>query len=151
MYNFYQYIKNNDVNKIKDILFEISEKYNIKLYFAKLNTVDENFNDIRPNNSYSVGNEIYIGQYTNLDLLIASFFHELGHCLSKIDYNEVSLKFHYELNAWNIGLNLGIKYGYYIKPTTYKYCMDNYLYSYIDYEVRESRGYKDSEYFKYYN
>lgn len=149
MYNFCEYIKNNNLNKIEEILYKISKENNCDVKFLKDNE-EINEYDLM-NKSCIIGNkEIYIGKYDNIDLLIASYFHELGHSLNDINYDEIFLIFHHELAAWNLGLNLGMKYGYYIKPTTYKYCIDRYLYSYLDREIRECRNFENTKSYEYF-
>jgi hypothetical protein len=100
--------------------------------------------EIHLNRSFSAGrDQIVIGVYDDKDAEIASFFHELGHCISPNlrEYDPKNLKFHYELDAWMVGLTEAYKWGYMIKPSTFKFmveCID----SYIGWEEREIRNYE---------
>lgn len=94
---------------------EICNEYNIK-FSEKLNNDDPEFF----NRSFSMGDEIILGYYDNLDWKNIAFFHELGHCLTETKFNfEKSLHWHYELDAWVMGINLAHKYEYYIQPITF--------------------------------
>jgi hypothetical protein len=134
---FCELIAAENVDELKFKMIEIGAHYNIIVTF-------EDFRDEYYNwSTYS--NIIVVGHYDNLDMMIASFFHELGHHTSKFDKNGYKkLKFHQELDAWNAGLIIGHANGYYIKPDTYRKCMDKMLYSYIPYDIREYSGFYQS-------
>lgn len=88
--------------------------------------------------------EIWIGVYDDEDSEIAAFFHELGHCISPnlSEYDPKNLKFHYELDAWMVGLIEAYKWGYTMNPSTFKY-MTECIESYIGCEEREIRKYEN--------
>jgi hypothetical protein len=54
------------------------------------------------------------------------------------------LKFHIELDAWMVGLQEAYKYGYVIQPSTLKFMIEC-LESYIGWEEKEVRGYKNEK------
>ncbi len=86
------------------------------------------------NSSFAAGkDEIFIGIYEDKDMEIASFFHELGHCISnnlKQFKREELSKWDIELDAWVVGLNEAYKHKYSMKPSTFKYmveCLNSYI------------------------
>ena len=93
-----------------------------------------NGSDAYLNESACAGrDEIWVGVYDNKDEEIASFFHELGHCISPnmedFHHTEYSI-FHVELDAWMVGLIEAYKYKYLMKPSTFKYmvkCLESYI------------------------
>jgi len=90
------------------------------------------------NRSFCAGrDEIWLGIYDDPDWKTASFFHEMGHCLTQQEWNDEMLKFHYELDAWLVGLQLGQEYGYYVKPKTIKQFVIKSLFSYQHWEAKE--------------
>ena len=115
---------------------EIGLKYGIKVH--KVERGDEcweaNGSDAYLNRSSCAGrDEIWVGVYDNKDEEIASFFHELGHCISTnlkdFHYTEYDT-FHAELDAWMVGLTEAYKYKYLMKPSTLKYmveCLESYI------------------------
>lgn len=123
---------------------EIGRQYGITVH--KVEVGDEyweaNGSDVYFNQSACAGrNEIWVGVYEDKDREIASFFHELGHCISNnlkdFHYTEFN-KFHIELDAWMVGLTEAYKYKYLIKPSTLNYIV-KCLESYIGWEERESK------------
>ena len=72
------------------------------------------------NSSYIAGrDEIYLGIYENKELLIASFFHEIGHTLVNfINYKTV---IDIEREAWKQGFDVAKKYGYNFSKETYEW------------------------------
>jgi hypothetical protein len=115
---------------------QIADKYGIKVH--KVVKGDKyclaNGEDTYTNCSFSAGrDEIFIGVYDEKDKEIASFFHELGHCLStnmeQFDSEEL-LKWHIELDAWMVGLIEAYKYKYLMQPSTFEYiiqCLNTYI------------------------
>ena len=82
-----------------------------------------NGEDIYLNKSYIIGNdEIQIGIYENLDFLIISFFHELGH----IVYSKNGL-YNSEIESWLNGFKLAKEYGYDFNINTYIWVMEQLL------------------------
>jgi len=79
--------------------------------------------------------EIWIGIYENKDEEIASFFHELGHCLTTIrdKFKDLSSNdsFNLELDAWMVGLIEAYKYGYLLPRSCFDF-MINSIKSYDD-------------------
>ena len=119
---------------------KISEEYGIILHqvvpgdkWCKMEGEDHYIN-----RSFVSGrDEIWLGIYEDPDWKAASFFHELGHCLTQQEWHEDMLKFHMELDAWLVGLQLGQNYGYYPKPKTIKGFMIKSLFSYQHWEAKE--------------
>ena len=115
---------------------EIGLRYGITVY--KVERGDKwwkaNGPDAYLNESACAGrDEIWVGVYDNKDEEIASFFHELGHCISPnmgdFHHTEYSI-FHVELDAWMVGLIEAYKYKYLMKPSTFKYmvkCLESYI------------------------
>lgn len=78
--------------------------------------------------SSSCAAEIWIGIYENKDEEIASFFHELGHCITTIGdkFNDLSNdSFNLELDAWMVGLIEAYKYGYLLPRSCFDYMIDS--------------------------
>jgi hypothetical protein len=101
---------------------EIGLQYGITVY--KVERGDKwwkaNGPDAYLNESACAGrDEIWVGVYDNKDEEIASFFHELGHCISPnmedFHHTEYSI-FHVELDAWMVGLIEAYKYKYLMNP-----------------------------------
>jgi len=66
------------------------------------------------NSSYIAGDEIYLGIYTDKELELISFFHEMGHHLDKIDWSKGAdkyTKYKSEANAWKIGIAFAKEHG----------------------------------------
>ena len=113
-------------NKIIEDLISISKKYGIKK-FHKIEKGDQyciwNGEDSYINKSYICGNdEIEIGIYENDELMIASFFHELGH----ITDQKVKGYYNSEEDAWKIGFKLAKEHGYSFCDDTYKWCEEQF-------------------------
>lgn len=111
----------NNKNKILNDLIHISKKYGIKK-FHKIEKGDQycewNGDDSYINKSYICGSdEIEIGIYEDEELMIASFFHEIGH-ITETKNNE----YNSEEKAWKIGFKLAKKHGYTFSDNTYKWC-----------------------------
>lgn len=113
-------------------LHEIAIKHGIK-EFVKVEKGDQlcewNGEDSYINRSYVCGNDrIELGIYENKELLIASFFHELGHITDTKNgyYNS-------EEKAWEIGFKLAEKYGYKFSAQTYKWAQKE-LETYVGYK-----------------
>ena len=91
--------------------------------------------DVYLNRSWSGGiNEIIIGIFDDKDEEAASFFHELGHCISRDLGNSFDNiqngSFHSELDAWMVGLIEGYKYGYLLPVKAFDSmvdCLKNYI------------------------
>jgi hypothetical protein len=125
---------------------QIASNYGITVH--KVEEGDETWNtggSVHLNHSFCGGiDEIVIGVYEDVDWEIASFFHELGHCITTNTFEGDYLKFHIELDAWMVGLQEAYKYGYVIQPSTLKFMIEC-LESYIGWEEREVRGYKNEK------
>lgn len=123
MYNFLS--DNPTIIKLK----EIAKEYNIQVL-----NIDKTYN--KPNEMSSTFNEIFVNNYSDLDCLVCSFFHELGHTLNKHRYDKTLLQVQIEIWAWQTGFDLMNKYGFNInsKQTTY---MLERLNNYSSYEFRE--------------
>ncbi len=127
---------------------KIASNYGIRVYKIEPGEIVSEFDgkDVYINQAYCGGrDEIFIGIYEDKDAEIACFFHELGHCITPNleKYDENTLKFHYELDAWMVGLTEAYKYGYLMKPETFKYMVQG-INSYIGYEEREIDGWKEA-------
>lgn len=65
--------------------------------------------DVYDHRSWSAGrNIIYLGVYDDLELRDLSFFHELGHCLTRSDPRTI---FDQEVEAWALGYRLAERHG----------------------------------------
>lgn len=72
------------------------------------------------------GNTISIGYYENSELLLISFFHELGHFLDKTDWSinaNKHTKYYAERNAWIVGLKEAKKYNYNFSFSSYRWAI----------------------------
>jgi hypothetical protein len=73
--------------------------------------------------------EIWIGIYDNKDEEIASFFHELGHCITtiadKFDNLSSNDSFNLELDAWMVGLVESYKYGYLLPRSCFDFMINS--------------------------
>lgn len=111
---------------IIDNLKSIAKEYKQELY--KIEKGDEyciaNGEENYINKSY-IGNKIELGIYDDEELMIASFFHELGHVIDKtewwIDADETTT-YKAEKMAWELGFELSKKYGYEFSEKTYQWC-----------------------------
>lgn len=115
-----------------DKLKNIANDYGVKL--VKVEKGDKHYSinpdDIYINRSYIIGDEIYLGIYESDDLMIASFFHELGHMVDAKEggYNS-------EIKAWLVGFKVAEKYGYKFSDKVYIWAIEQ-LFTYADDEGR---------------
>jgi DNA polymerase III delta prime subunit len=112
---------NDTVNDTVNDLKLIAEKYGIK-EFVKVESGDQlciyNGEDCYINKSYICGQaRIELGIYENIELMIISFFHELGHIV-----NSVGDFYNSEEKAWKIGFKLAESYEYNFSDETHKWC-----------------------------
>lgn len=110
------------MNDVVEKLRLISKNYGIK-EFVKVEKNDYlcecNGEDSYINSSYICGKDrIELGIYDDTELMIASFFHELGH----ITDQKVKGYYNSEEDAWKIGFKLAKKHGYIFSENTYKWC-----------------------------
>ena len=120
------------MNKRINELQTIVNKYRVKVTFNDNETEDKN-------NGGSSGNEIWLGEFDDVDLLTIAFFHELAHCLSHniLPHRKYcSSILADEGFAWEYGFELASQYGYTwdIKHKVYKYAEKNLL-SYVTNET----------------
>ena len=111
------------MDKLIDKLIEIAKVYGFEKVI-KVERGDErcqaNGEDWYINSSYVIGcTEIQIGIYDDNELLIASFFHELGHIVGSKNN-----RFNSEEKAWEIGFQLAKEYGYTFSDKTYKWAKE---------------------------
>ena len=123
---------------------EIASNYNIKVYKIQPNDnyCINNGKEVYFNRSFCIGREeILIGIYNNKDEEAASFFHELGHCITtqlfecNIFKNLPNNSFNVELDAWMVGLIEAYKYGYLLPRSCFDF-MINGIKSYDNYKRR---------------
>lgn len=115
---------NKRINKLQTI----ANKYRVKVTFNVNETEDKN-------NGGSSGNEIWLGEFDDVDLLTIAFFHELAHCLSQTVLNHrkyCSSILADEGFTWEYAFELAARHGYTwdIKHKVYKYAEKN-LRSYV--------------------
>lgn len=114
---------------------KIADKYKIELHLDNENC-DKNY-------GASSGNEIFLGVFDNLEIMMVAFFHELGHCLS----NEYIFKRGFSMStlsaegtAWELGLGIAFEHGYqwdyYSEPMRWA---RKQLRSYIDGEYDDTK------------
>ena len=110
---------------------QIAAKHGIKLLDAS--TFDEKtIKAFYTNQSCCAGNDrIFLGVYDDEDLKVASFFHELGHCLDQEpdpefpDCLPFALKSDRELRAWKVGFKIAEEqYGVRFSSATLGWCLD---------------------------
>ena len=113
-------------------LNNISYKYGMKL--IKVEKGDKyclaNGEDAYINSSHLAGDEIYLGIYDDEELLISSFFHELGHIVESKNN-----QFNSETQAWLIGFKLAKQYGYKFSEKAYIWAIEQ-LSTYDNDEMR---------------
>ena len=69
------------------------------------------------------GERITLGVYDDEEQRIASFFHELGHCLAwRARTNVPATLYDDEIQAWMLGLSLALKEGFSFSPATLAWC-----------------------------
>ena len=88
-------------------LKRIADQYQVNVTF-NCETEEKN------NGSYA-GNEMWLGEFDDIDLLTVAFFHELAHCLSKtvlVHRKYCSSRLADEGFAWEYGFELAARYGY---------------------------------------
>jgi hypothetical protein len=102
-------------------------KSNIDKYAKKYDVEKNNL----INNSYIIGDDILLGLYTNKELKIISFFHEIGHSVitdafeKMVHYDEMLIEF----QAWIEGLKIARKYKYKFSDKSFEYilkCVHSY-------------------------
>lgn len=104
-------------------LKRISKTYGIK-YFEKIEKGDYlcklNGEDSYINRSVIIGNDhIQIGIYDNIEHMIASFFHEIGHI-----YNTKNNKINSESEAWIYAFYLAKKNGFELSQDAYEWAIE---------------------------
>jgi len=104
-------------------LQSIANRHGIKK-FVKISEGDKyclaNGQDVYINKSYLIGgNELHLGIYSDDQLMIASFFHELGHIVDSKN-NKVNS----ELTAWIIGFQLAKSYGFNFNADVYLWALE---------------------------
>ncbi len=123
------------MNRAKEKILELAEKYNIIITF-----IDKNHDDWdKKNHSWVIGNdEIWLGDYDDEEKMLISFFHELGHCritqefIKEWNYNTLII----ELECWHIGINLAKKDGIIFSDQSISWGYKQAL-SYVDNDERE--------------
>lgn len=124
--------------KINDIIPKLSKKYNVSI--IQVVEGDEHCVVNGVNNyidaSYTAGNTIWVGIYTDENLKTASIFHEVGHkiitqeFIKLVNYNSRVI----EREIWKIGFELA---------KTYNICFPIYVYKWA---VKSFKTYKDNRY-----
>jgi hypothetical protein len=92
---------------------QIAKQNNIHLY---LNAKGEDNTGFSSHANSLCHAEIYISKCDNNKIQKAIFFHELGHLFQTKENYSFPHQFHYELDAWLIGIRIGYDYGYFIDP-----------------------------------
>jgi len=115
------------------ILRTLSQKYNITL---------ENINE--DNRCYVAGSTIFIGKYKDSELLLISFFHEIGHRLIK---NQFIKKWEYntlliEIECWRLGIDEARKNGILFTDNAINWGYKTAL-SYTGHDARECLNWKN--------
>lgn len=90
---------------------QIAKQNNIALY---LNAKGEDNTGFSSRGNSLCNAEIYISKCDNNEIQKAIFFHELGHLFQDKENYSFPHQFHYELDAWLVGLRIGYSYGYFI-------------------------------------
>lgn len=101
----------------------IARKYGIKK-LVKVKSGDKyclaNGEDTYLNSSYLIGgDEVHVGIYDDEELLIASFFHELGHIVENKNN-----KYNSETVAWLNGFKLAKQHGYTFTEKVYLWAIE---------------------------
>jgi len=122
-------------------LKSIAAKYGV-INLRKIEIGDEyceaNGIDYYLNRSCCAGkDEIFLGIYDDEELLLISFFHEIGHCASTMTYTGQSA-YDFEVDAWECGLKIAHKEGFTFSKKSIEWAHTQ-VSSYLEYEERERR------------
>lgn len=119
----------------KSLIVEISKDLSLKVIFVDMG--DNTFDDMT-NRSSCTFDCIWIGWYDDAELMLISFFHELGHIL--IDRNFIEMSKHntllIELECWNIGFKEAMKRGIFFSDEAIQWGIKQGL-SYSGHDERE--------------
>lgn len=99
--------------KVSRVMRQVSKKFGVKLHYNQEDLevlsdpylIETNFNRCTAGGR----DEISIGIYTDEELRLISFFHELGHTQSNYKYDPRDVYWDMELHAWKVGLTIAYK------------------------------------------
>ena len=101
---------------------------------------NDHTNDPLYNDSAIAGNDIFIGEYDNIEYELISFFHEYGHYLSgyantakKLNYNILLI----EIECWNKGIEAARRMDILFSDNAIEWAYNKAL-SYVGIDERES-------------
>ena len=126
---------NGELIDLEKKLEEIAAKYRCVIIFNDPNNIN---NKIQLSNM-GEATKIYLSakDCLNPDLLIASFFHEIGHTLQAFNHTQfIQQRLLCEMIAWQLGFKEMNKNGFDITHEMVESCL-NKLSSYIDYSWKE--------------
>ena len=112
--------------ELKSKLADIAQTHRVSVEFDSP--------QVRKNEGASAGSdEIMLGEFDETTILVAAFFHELGHCLAK---NQHNIRIENEIRCWKIGFEAMVANGFEIKNSQIMFCLEC-LAGYAEYEYRE--------------
>ena len=113
----------------------LAEKLGFNIIYNTDNTNDPLYND-----SAIAGNDIFIGEYDNIEYELISFFHEYGHYLIGFTNTVVQLNYNtllIEIECWNKGIEAARRMGILFSDKTIEWAYNKAL-SYKGHDERES-------------
>lgn len=116
-------------NMLKNRLENIAKIYNCTVVF-NCPHVDDNEAAI------AGSDDIMLGRFLEEDWMIAAFFHEIGHSVSKYVHQDHHQKIVYEIEAWRCGFQEMQRQMFPISFDTIQYCLMK-LDTYVDWNWRE--------------
>lgn len=132
-----------NINRAKNTIMSISNELKIVVSFLDSPMRD---GENAENQSWCIGgDEILIGCYSDPEIMLISFFHELGHCnisndfIQKWKYNTLMI----ELECWNIGLELARMRDILFTDNVIKWGLEQAL-SYVGRDERERSDYNEN-------
>ena len=106
-----------------DIIPGLAKKYNVKLIDVAIQSDyhkrAEMPEDTYIEKSYCIGNEIILGVYSDPELRLVSFYHELGHALCEEGARN---QYDKECRAWQHGFKLAKEDGIVFSAGTMNWC-----------------------------
>ena len=95
------------------------------------------------NHSYIAGKDVYLGKYEDEELMVISFFHEVGHTLVEWEYKE-RMRFStlmIELKAWDLGIQYALDKGLLFSDNALKWGYEEAM-GYVGHDERECTGWR---------
>lgn len=131
------------INKIYKIA-EINDPFYSKLIQETCTELQINLHKgDEKNQSFIAGKDIFLGKYEDEELMIISFFHEVGHILVKWKYKKRTRlnTLMIELKAWDLGIQYALNKGLLFSDNALKWGYERAI-GYAGHDKRERTGWK---------